>query len=87
MPSSMRATATPKISQGLIVIGELGPVPDRPDINGCDDDTDHEIGQHQRIHRVGASRARSRLIRRHTTPTMTPDRKTGGVIRPALGMK
>jgi hypothetical protein len=66
----------------------LGAVAQRPDVNACGDDTNDQIGKHEGIHRVGDSLARSRLIRRHTRPTMTPAKNTGRVIRPALlGMK
>ena len=53
----------------------------RPDINGCGDDTDDQIGKHERIHGVGKFLARSMLRKRHTRPTMTPARKTEGVIK------
>jgi hypothetical protein len=58
----------------------LGAMVHCPDINGCGEDTDDQIGKHKRIHGVGKSLARSKLIKRHTRPTMTPARKTEGVI-------
>ena len=58
----------------------LGAMAHRPDINGCGDDTDDQICKQKWIHGVGNSLARSKLIRRHTRPTMTPARKAEGVI-------
>jgi hypothetical protein len=60
--------------------GVLGAMAYRPDINGCGDDTDDQIRKQKWIHGVGNSLARSKLIRRHTRPTMTPARKAEGVI-------
>jgi hypothetical protein len=62
----------------------LGAMAHRPDIHGCGDDTDDQIGKHEQIHGVGTSLTRSKLIKRHTRPTMTPARKTEGVITSVL---
>jgi hypothetical protein len=59
----------------------LGVMAYRPDIHGCGDDTDDQISKQERIHGVGNSLARSKLIRRHTRPTMTPARKAEGEIK------
>jgi hypothetical protein len=58
----------------------LGAMAHRPDIHGCGDDTDDQICKQKWIHGVGKSLARSKLIRRHTKPTMVPARKAEGEI-------